>query len=36
MQTLSGVMPRDGRLPESLRSGVVAPTEQELADWAAS
>jgi len=34
MQTLGGVLPRDGRLPEPLRVGVVPPTEQELADWA--
>ena len=34
-QVLSGVLPRNGRLPEPLRAGVVAPTEQELADWAA-
>ncbi len=34
MQTLGGVVPRDGRLPEPLRAGVVPPTEQELADWA--
>ena len=33
-QTLAGVLPRDGRLPEPLRAGVVPPTEQELADWA--
>ena len=34
MQMLSGVMPRDGRLPEPLRTGLVPPTEEELADWA--
>jgi acetylornithine deacetylase/succinyl-diaminopimelate desuccinylase-like protein len=34
MQTLAGLLPRDGRLPEALRAGVAAPTEQELADWA--
>jgi acetylornithine deacetylase/succinyl-diaminopimelate desuccinylase-like protein len=33
MQTLSGVMPENGRLPEPLRKGVVAPTAQELSDW---
>jgi acetylornithine deacetylase/succinyl-diaminopimelate desuccinylase-like protein len=33
--TLSGVLPRDGRLPEALRAGVVPPTEHELADWGA-
>jgi acetylornithine deacetylase/succinyl-diaminopimelate desuccinylase-like protein len=32
--TLSGVLAGpDGRLPESLRKGVIPPTEQELADW---
>ena len=35
MQTLSGVLPRDGHVPDALRKGVVPPTEQELADWAA-
>ena len=34
MQALAGVTPRDGRVPEPLRAGVVAPTEEELADWA--
>jgi acetylornithine deacetylase/succinyl-diaminopimelate desuccinylase-like protein len=34
MQALSGVMPRDGRLPEPLRAGLTPPAEQELADWA--
>jgi acetylornithine deacetylase/succinyl-diaminopimelate desuccinylase-like protein len=33
MQTLGGVLPRDGRVPEPLRCGVVPPTGQELADW---
>jgi acetylornithine deacetylase/succinyl-diaminopimelate desuccinylase-like protein len=33
MQTLSGVMPRDGRVPEPLRAGLAPPAEQELADW---
>ena len=33
IRTLSGVLARDGRLPEPLRKGVVLPTEQELADW---
>ena len=35
MQTLQAVLPRDGRLPEPLRAGAAAPTEQELADWSA-
>jgi acetylornithine deacetylase/succinyl-diaminopimelate desuccinylase-like protein len=35
MQTLSGVLPRDGRVPEPLRAGVAEVTEEEWADWAA-
>ncbi len=35
MQTLSGVLPRDGRLPDPLRAGIIPPTEEELAGWAA-
>jgi len=34
-QTLAGVLPRDGRLPEPLRTGVVEPTDEERAAWAA-
>ncbi len=34
MQTLAGVLAREGRLPEPLRKGVVPPTAEELADWA--
>jgi acetylornithine deacetylase/succinyl-diaminopimelate desuccinylase-like protein len=33
MQTLSGVLPRGGRLPEPLREGIVAPSDAELAAW---
>jgi acetylornithine deacetylase/succinyl-diaminopimelate desuccinylase-like protein len=33
MQTLSGVLPRDGRLPEPLRAGVAEVTAEELSDW---
>jgi acetylornithine deacetylase/succinyl-diaminopimelate desuccinylase-like protein len=33
-QTLSAVLPRDGRVPEPLRAGVFPPTAEELADWA--
>ena len=34
MQMLSAVLPgRDGRLPEPLRAGIVAPTAEELAGW---
>jgi acetylornithine deacetylase/succinyl-diaminopimelate desuccinylase-like protein len=32
-QTLSGVLARDGLLPDPLRAGVVPPTQQELSDW---
>ena len=31
---LSGLLPVDGRLPEPLRAGVQAPTDEELAEWA--
>jgi acetylornithine deacetylase/succinyl-diaminopimelate desuccinylase-like protein len=34
IQTLSGVLPRNGRLPDQLREGLIRPTEEELADWA--
>ncbi len=33
VEALGGVLPRDGRLPEPLRAGLVPPTEAELADW---
>jgi acetylornithine deacetylase/succinyl-diaminopimelate desuccinylase-like protein len=33
-QVLSAVQPRDGRVPEPLRTGIVSPTERELASWA--
>jgi acetylornithine deacetylase/succinyl-diaminopimelate desuccinylase-like protein len=33
MQTLSGVLPQNGRLPEPLRAGIAAPTDEELAGW---
>jgi acetylornithine deacetylase/succinyl-diaminopimelate desuccinylase-like protein len=35
MQTLGGVLPRDGRLPKPLRAGIAAPTDEELAGWTA-
>ena len=35
VQTLSGVLPREGRLPETLRAGLLPPGEEELADWRA-
>jgi len=33
VQTLSAVMPRDGRVPEPLRAGVAQIEEEERADW---
>jgi acetylornithine deacetylase/succinyl-diaminopimelate desuccinylase-like protein len=33
MQTLSGVLPKDGRLPEPLRQGIARPTPEEMASW---
>ncbi len=33
MQTLSAVVPRDGRVPEPLRAGIVAPADSESAGW---
>ncbi|MFN2468050.1 MAG: M20/M25/M40 family metallo-hydrolase [Gaiellaceae bacterium] len=33
MQTLAGVLPRNGRLPEALRAGLAAPTAEELRGW---
>ena len=30
---LAALFPRDGRLPEPLRAGVAAPTDDELEDW---
>jgi acetylornithine deacetylase/succinyl-diaminopimelate desuccinylase-like protein len=32
-QALTALFPRDGRLPELLRAGVVEPREAERADW---
>ena len=34
MQTLQALLPRDGRVPEPLRAGVVGPTPEERAGWA--
>ena len=34
VRTLEGVMPRDGRVPEPLRAGVVEPAAEEIAAWA--
>jgi len=33
MQTLSGVLPREGRVPEPLREGVASISDEERADW---
>jgi len=33
MQTLSGLVARDGTLAEPLRKGLVAPTDEELSGW---
>jgi acetylornithine deacetylase/succinyl-diaminopimelate desuccinylase-like protein len=35
VQTLSAVLPKDGRLPEPLRVGIVHPSEEEIAGWSA-
>ena len=34
IRVLSSVQGQDGRLPEPLRAGIVAPTDEELAAWA--
>jgi acetylornithine deacetylase/succinyl-diaminopimelate desuccinylase-like protein len=34
MQTLSGVLPRNGRVPEPLRAGIAEITDEERTDWA--
>jgi acetylornithine deacetylase/succinyl-diaminopimelate desuccinylase-like protein len=34
-QALAAVLPREGRLPDSLLAGSIPPSDQELADWAA-
>ena len=35
IQTLSAVLPRNGRLPEPLRHGIVPPTPEEIEGWRA-
>jgi acetylornithine deacetylase/succinyl-diaminopimelate desuccinylase-like protein len=35
VDALAALFPRDGRLPEPLRQGIVPPTEEELAGWGA-
>jgi acetylornithine deacetylase/succinyl-diaminopimelate desuccinylase-like protein len=33
MQALTGILPRNGRLPEGLRKGIVPPSPEEVAAW---
>jgi acetylornithine deacetylase/succinyl-diaminopimelate desuccinylase-like protein len=33
LQSLSAILPRDGRLPEPLRAGISPPTAEELEGW---
>jgi acetylornithine deacetylase/succinyl-diaminopimelate desuccinylase-like protein len=33
METLGGILPRDGRVPDALRVGIVPPTDEERAAW---
>jgi acetylornithine deacetylase/succinyl-diaminopimelate desuccinylase-like protein len=33
VETLSAVLPRDGRIPEPLRAGIAPPTDEERAGW---
>jgi acetylornithine deacetylase/succinyl-diaminopimelate desuccinylase-like protein len=33
MQALSGVLPRNGRVPDALREGIITPTDEERAGW---
>ena len=33
MQVLGAVIPRDGRLPESLYAGMIRPSDEEIASW---
>jgi acetylornithine deacetylase/succinyl-diaminopimelate desuccinylase-like protein len=35
LQTLSGVLPRDGRVPEPLRAGIDPPAAEEIEGWSA-
>jgi len=35
MRCLRAVLPRDGRVPEELRAGVVPPGDEEVAGWSA-
>jgi len=33
MQMLAAVLPHEGKLPESLRAGIVLPSDEEIASW---
>jgi acetylornithine deacetylase/succinyl-diaminopimelate desuccinylase-like protein len=33
MQALGGILPRDGRLPEPLREGIIPASPEEVASW---
>ena len=33
LHTLGGILPREGRVPEALRVGIVPPTDEERAGW---
>lgn len=33
MQVLEAVLPRDGSVPETLRAGMIRPSEEEIASW---
>ncbi|HMI98847.1 MAG TPA: M20/M25/M40 family metallo-hydrolase [Gaiellaceae bacterium] len=33
LQTLGGVLPRNGQVPEPLRAGIVRPSDEEIASW---
>jgi acetylornithine deacetylase/succinyl-diaminopimelate desuccinylase-like protein len=35
IQSLSAILPRDGRLPEPLRAGIAEPSAEEVASWEA-
>jgi len=34
IQCVQAILPRDGRLPEPLRAGILEPSAEEIADWA--
>jgi acetylornithine deacetylase/succinyl-diaminopimelate desuccinylase-like protein len=33
LQVLSAVLPKDGRVPESLRAGMIRPSDEEIESW---